>query len=117
MKRVIRIGVIVLVVFAILYLSTFGCNFFTTSTVNQKPRGDSVVDRLKEHVFELSYEIGNRNIADYDNLEKAENYITEQFKSYRYDVKFQEYVVENRRVKNIIVTKEGVKFPQEVIIV
>lgn len=74
-------------------------------------------DRLKSHVHTFSSKIGDRNIYNYDNLNESADYIVEQFRSYGYVVQFQEYAVENKKVKNIIVEKRGLTLPEEVIIV
>ncbi|MBL7157432.1 MAG: M20/M25/M40 family metallo-hydrolase [Candidatus Omnitrophica bacterium] len=75
-----------------------------------------LVERLKGHVYKLSHEIGDRSAFNIKNLNEAANYITEQFKSFGYDVEFQEYDVSGGTVKNIIVTKEGIEKPNEVVI-
>ena len=76
----------------------------------------TLYDRLKKHVYELSHEIGERNIYKYDKLNKAAEYITKELESFGYEVDFQEYSTRGKIFKNIIVTKTGSKNPNEIII-
>jgi len=117
MEKIVRVVIIGLATFIVLKVTTFGWKFFTRSSVNLKPRDSSIINSLKRHIYKISYEIGNRNIFDYGNLEKTAVYITEQFKAYGYDVGFQQYLIENIKVRNIIATKKGIKSPAELIVV
>jgi len=72
--------------------------------------------RLEAHVYELSHRIGERNLFKYDNLNKAADYITNELRSFGYEVGFQKYKIRNRVFKNIVVTKTGIRKPGEVII-
>lgn len=76
----------------------------------------AIAERLKAHVYKLSHEIGERGLFKYDNLNKAAEYITGEFRSFGYEVDFQKYNIRNRIFKNIIVTKIGNRKPGEVII-
>jgi len=75
-----------------------------------------MAERLKTHVYKLSHEIGERGLFKYDNLNKAADYITGEFRSLGYEVDFQKYKIRNRTFKNIIVTKTGSRKPGEVIV-
>ncbi len=75
-----------------------------------------LVKKLESHVYRLSHEIGDRSISKYDKLCEAAQYITETFSSFGYEVKFQEYEARGKAAKNIIVSKTGVKYPEEVIV-
>lgn len=117
LKKIVNLIIVGVTVFILLKITTFGWRFSFTSTTYPKPKDFSLVKRLKNHVYKLSEEIGNRNVFDYGNLENAENYIAEQFMAYGYDVQFQAYAVEGREVKNIFVAKKGTKLPDEIIVV
>lgn len=78
---------------------------------------DKLIKNLKEHVYTLSHEIGDRNIFVYKRLEKSVEYIAEQFISFGYNVKFQSYSVENKVVKNIIANKRGISPSDKIIVV
>ena len=79
-------------------------------------KDQTIIDNSKRHVYKLSHEIGNRGIADYENLEKAKIYICEQFESYGYKVEIESYVVDGKKVSNIIAVKEGIKCPNEIVV-
>ncbi|MCM8771239.1 MAG: M28 family peptidase [Candidatus Omnitrophica bacterium] len=76
-----------------------------------------MIESLKRHVEILSKEIGERNFLEYQNLERAANYIREEFKSYGYETGEQVYSFENRPYRNIIATKKGRFKPDKIIIV
>ncbi|MDD5634074.1 MAG: M20/M25/M40 family metallo-hydrolase, partial [Candidatus Omnitrophica bacterium] len=77
---------------------------------------DTTPERLKKHVYKLAHEIGERNIRNYSRLNEAADYITDQFRSLDYKVDFQVYRIRDKYFKNIIVTKDGNKRPDEIII-
>ncbi len=72
---------------------------------------------LKNHVIKLSKEIGERNYIYYDSLNKAADYIIEEFKEYGYTPKIQSYYIEGKIYKNIIAAKSGNIKPQETVII
>jgi Zn-dependent M28 family amino/carboxypeptidase len=77
----------------------------------------NITDHLKRHVYKLSHEIGKRDVANYWNLEKARIYICEQFESYGYKVRLENYVIGDREVSNVIALKEGKKCPSDIVVV
>ncbi len=118
MQKIVNLIIAGLITFIILKSTTFGWRVFSSSTINHKPQDTLLAERLKKHVYKLSSEIGDRNMAsNYDNLEKAAGYIAGQFKTYGYSVQFQEYTLANKKAKNIIAIKKGAKFPEETVIV
>ncbi len=72
---------------------------------------------LKNHVIKLSNEIGERNYIYYDSLNKAADYIIEEFKEYGYIPQMQSYNIGDRIYKNIIAAKTGNIKPQEIVII
>lgn len=76
-----------------------------------------LADKLRQHVYKLAHEIGDRSVYIYKELNDAAAYITGQFKQYGYDVEFQDYTVGDKTVKNIIATKAGKQTPEEMIII
>lgn len=118
MKRIIRLIVLGAITLVVIKTSTFGWKIFSGSTMRHTPHEKELAERLKEHVFKLSHEIGNRDVInDYAHLERAADYIVEQFQQYDFQVQFQYYSVENKKVRNIIATKKGRRSPDEIIIV
>src|SRR3990172_8177443 len=77
----------------------------------------SLAESLKNHVYVLSHDIGDRNVFSYRMLERSAEYIAGQFASFGYKVEFQEYTFEDKSFKNIIATKKGEQKPGEVIII
>ena len=86
---------------------------------------------LKSHVQYLAETIGERNLAHYDNLNKAAEYITGQLKLKGCSLEIQEYKVpagflakkwgdkhyEQQIYKNIVVEIKGTEKPDEIIVV
>jgi len=79
-------------------------------------------DDTARHVRVLSSIIGPRNTLHYRNLERAADYIENEFRRYGYEPEEQVYAMEagfspERRFKNIIATKEGRSKKDKIIIV
>lgn len=115
-NRFIRLIFIGFLAFVTVKISTFGWNFFTP-IVNIRLLNLQLADNLKSHVYKLSAEIGDRSVFKYGKLEQSADYITNQLKTIGYDVEFQKYTIEGKNVRNIIASKPGERFPQEIIIV
>ncbi|WP_200873700.1 M28 family peptidase [Candidatus Magnetobacterium casense] len=58
-------------------------------------------ENLRRHVVKLSQEIGHRNTEHYKGLEASVEYIRDVLVRYGYSVRFQEYTVRHKTVKNI----------------
>jgi hypothetical protein len=112
MFRLILIAVVTVI---IVKFTTFGWQGFYRAQ-EFSLRDKSLPDRLKQHVVKLSGEIGERSIFRYPQLTRAADYITEQFRKCGLSVKFQEYLIYEKKVKNIIAEKAGDKKPEEIII-
>ena len=78
---------------------------------------ENLEENLKAHVIKLSKEIGERNYAFYKPLNKAADYITDEFKRYGYTPEIQDYTIEDKIYKNIIATKSGKAKPEEIVII
>jgi Zn-dependent M28 family amino/carboxypeptidase len=72
--------------------------------------------RLKEHVFYLAGELGERNYTTVKAYTKAADYIAEVFKSYKL-VPYNEEFGDKSEFKNIIAEHYGTTLPDEVIVV
>jgi Zn-dependent M28 family amino/carboxypeptidase len=116
MKGILALIIFALAVFIVLRLSTFGWQYGSNLNMETKTKDNELTVRLKQHVYKLSHEIGDRSIFNYEKLKEAENYISQQFQSFGYSVELQEYALYGNRVRNIIATKLGHKKPQEIII-
>ena len=117
MFRLTILTVFLLVVAIIAIASTFGWRFTGDWLVRTNREDTYLTGQLKLHVQKLANEIGRRNYDSYPNLSKAAGFITEQLHSYGFTPEFQEYWVNNKKFKNIIVSKEGTQKPKEVFLV
>ncbi len=112
--RLILTGCISLI---LVKISTFGW-WDTLVKNNPVPNLNIISSRLKDYVYILSNEIGNRDaLSDYKNLLSAADYITDEFKKYGYEVSFQEYKAWGKMVKNIIAVKKGSDYPEEIVVI
>jgi len=114
-RSFIRLVIILLGILAAANALTFGLNFFAPQTM-PKPKDIQLTERLKAHVRKLSEEIGERNLRYYPQLEQAADYISGELESYGYSAQSQEYILEGKRVRNIISRKNGSALSAEVII-
>ncbi|MBM3251382.1 MAG: M28 family peptidase [Candidatus Omnitrophica bacterium] len=112
----LRLIIFALVVFIIFKITTFGWRSSGKSFLSFAEENVQLVEKLKQHVYKLSQEIGDRSVFKYDKLQEAAKYITQEFKSFGYDVEFQEYSFSNLPSKNIIATKIGGGKLEEIII-
>jgi Zn-dependent M28 family amino/carboxypeptidase len=74
-------------------------------------------ESIRNHIKFLSVDLGERNYIQYQNLERAANYIKEEFKSYGYALEEQVYGMSAQSYRNIIATKIGKDKKDKIIIV
>jgi Zn-dependent M28 family amino/carboxypeptidase len=72
---------------------------------------------LRNHVASLAGRIGERNLTAYNQLQATAAYIEDALKSEGYRVDSQEYVTENRKVRNLIAEIPGAGRAGEIVIV
>jgi len=97
--------------------STFGWRFWSKSFTDTEKENTQLMERLKQHVYTLAHQIGNRNVFKYEALEEAAKYISKEFESFGYKVEFQDYSVYGKKTSNIIATKKGGEKSEEIIII
>jgi Zn-dependent M28 family amino/carboxypeptidase len=73
--------------------------------------------KLKQQISMLAEKIGERNIWKYSNLKASAHYIEKVATELGYEVKKQEYKVENVPVENLEWEIIGVSHPEEIILV
>ncbi len=87
--------------------------------------------KLKKHVSQLADVIGERNLIHYDNLNRAADYILQQFRSYGYtpsiqsfhsprsllSLKWEKTGYQYQKYKNIIAEIKGTEKPDEIIVI
>ncbi|MBD3264584.1 MAG: M28 family peptidase, partial [Candidatus Omnitrophica bacterium] len=84
--------------------------------MKRKNYGGIRAGALKQHVYKLSQEIGDRSFYAYEKLMQAQEYIRKSFLSYGYKVLLDGYDIEGREFNNIAVTKKGEDRPDEIVI-
>lgn len=109
--------ILVAVLLILLKSTTFGWRFWNKPFKDSCLVNTPLAKSLKQHVYQLSHKIGDRNLFNYENLTQAARYVTETFESFGYNVEFQEFNVLNKKVNNIIASKKGINMPEEIIIV
>ncbi len=76
--------------------------------ITQKPLyADELAESLKSHIEMLSVTIGERNYLEYDNLQKAAEYITSEFNKFGYMSIQQVFQIEGKQYKNIVARKSS----------
>ncbi|MGQ3888894.1 M20/M25/M40 family metallo-hydrolase [Legionella sp. CNM-1927-20] len=78
---------------------------------------EEIAKLTKKHILVLAEEIGERNLWHERNLSAAANYIEKEFTSLGYQVISQEYLAQNKPVRNIIAEHKGSKLVDEIIII
>jgi hypothetical protein len=76
-----------------------------------------MMENLKRHIQVLSQDIGERNFWQYQNLERAADYIKGEFRKYGYEPREQIYHLEGKPYRNIIATKKGEIQSDKIIII
>lgn len=91
--------------------------FYLSLSFNSISEANVSDEIIRKHVKVLAQDIGERNYIQYGKLEDAANYIKEVFRSYGYEPEEQIYYIGNGTFRNIIVTKDGKKKKDKVIII
>src|SRR3989304_5760515 len=73
-------------------------------------------DRLREHVWTLAGQIGERNLWRREALEASADYIEKRFRQSGYDVASQDFVVADTTVRNLEVELPGTVLPEEIVL-
>jgi Zn-dependent M28 family amino/carboxypeptidase len=77
----------------------------------------ALAERLRGHVNALATGIGERNLWRYAELAAAAAYIESRLQASGLKVEGQEYVVEQRRVRNLLVELPGSDLAEEILVV
>ena len=119
-KRKVIGYIFLLVVFLAVFLaySLLTIRFGTSVSVVRKDTtliGDT--RKLHRHVRELSDVIGSRSVYEYDKIEEAKEYIVSWLYSWGYTPLLQTYTYKGRKYSNIIAQIDGVKNPDEIVVI
>ena len=77
----------------------------------------TIPEQLRKHVEHLAETIGERNLQTHSSLNKAADYIEEQFSRTGYSTHRQTFQVNNLDCHNIICEVQGTDSPEEIVIV
>ncbi|HDZ77572.1 MAG TPA: M20/M25/M40 family metallo-hydrolase [Candidatus Omnitrophica bacterium] len=118
MKTLLRLLFLLIIAFCFVKAASFGWFFWKDAYEgNEKYKDSKLSERLKEHVYKLSHDIGNRSVFEPEKLDEAAAYIAKEFKSLNYYIELEKYDVFGRTATNIIAVKTGSVNPEEIIII
>jgi Zn-dependent M28 family amino/carboxypeptidase len=81
------------------------------------PQQTEIRENLRKHVSFLAGTIGQRNTIHYKPLQDASQYIEDSIRTQGYKVDSQEYVVDARKVRNLIAEIKGGAQAAEIVVV
>jgi Zn-dependent M28 family amino/carboxypeptidase len=102
---------------AIFYMTAMPGKSFAGTLSPLTAEEAQIKTNLTRHVTSIADEIGERNVIAYEPLQKTAQYIEDSFKGQGYKVSAQEYVVQMRKVRNLIAEIPGGSKADEIIIV
>ncbi len=109
--------VVILLVCFLVYASTFGWRNVKVIFSSQSKEHETIAKNLRKHVYALSHQIGWRGMEQYEDLQKAAQYIKDSLTQLGYVVETQDFIVRGKTVSNIIVQKISAKSPEKIMIV
>lgn len=77
---------------------------------------DVVSDNLRQHVYRLAQDIGERNVHYPQRLQASEEYLRSVWQQQGYAVRRQEYAVDGIRCANLEVSRRGTLYPDSIIL-
>jgi Zn-dependent M28 family amino/carboxypeptidase len=124
MGRKMQIGSLVLVACVILilvlplgFMTAMPSRSYRGALPPLSPGESETAANLKKHVAYLAGTIGERNVIAYQALESTRQYVEDLLRGAGYNVTSQEYVVQMRKVKNLIVEIPGATRSNEIVII
>jgi Zn-dependent M28 family amino/carboxypeptidase len=101
----------------VLYMTAMPGKSFSGALVPLTTEETEIKTNLIRHVSYLAAEIGERNVIAYEPLQKTAQYIEDNLKKFEYEVKSQEYVVQMRKVRNLIAEIPGRARANEIVVI
>ncbi len=101
---------------AIIVTSGFGWRFWGRQFMKTEKENTQLVERLKNHVYKLAHENGDRSVFQYEELKEVERYIRKELSLFGYEIELQGYKIDRKEVTNIIAIKNGTTKPEEIVI-
>jgi len=90
-----------------LYMTSMPGKSFSGTLPPLSAEESQIRANLNQHVNYLAGTIGERNVIAYESLQKTAQYIEDNFKALGYTVQPQEYMVQMRKVRNLIAEIHG----------
>ena len=111
---ILALGFAILLLGGWVYMFQMPGQSYKGSPVSPSPE---LVQDVKNHVFKLSGEIGERNLNYYNELQSAADYIQKELEKYGYHVSLQEYNIQEKKCANLIAEKMGTSKKDEIIVI
>jgi len=109
--------IVVAAVGAIWFMTSMPGHTYAGSASPPSPAETEINANLKRHVEQIAGEIGERNIIAYKELQRTAQYIEDTWKAQGYRVESQEYSVQMRKVRNLIVEIPGGSRKNEIVVI
>jgi hypothetical protein len=104
---VILLFVALVFIAVVLYMTAMPGKSFSGALPPLTAEETHIKTNLTRHISYLADEIGERNVIAYEPLQKTAQYVEDNFKKVGFQVKSQEYIVQMRKVHNLIAEIPG----------
>jgi len=101
----------------IILMTSMPARSFSGPLPPQSTEEAEIKTNLTKHIAYLADEIGERNVIAYEPLQKTAQYVDDNFKKLGYEVKSQQYTVQMRKVRNLIVEIPGGVKANEIVVI
>lgn len=101
----------------ILYMTAMPGKSFSGALPPLTSEETQIKANLTRHISYLAGDIGERNVIAYEPLQKTAQYIENNLRDFGYGVKSQEYVVQMRKVRNLIAEIPGGARANEIVVI
>lgn len=109
--------VVLLVTGFVMYMTAMPGRSFSGTLPPLSAEETEIKANLAQHVNYLAGTIGERNVIAYAPLQQTAHYIEDNLQKLGYEVKPQEYTVQMRKVRNLIVEISGGSRASEIVVV
>lgn len=107
---------IILLVLSSVYMTSMPGRSYSESVPPLSVDEVELRDRLREHVWTLAGQIGERNLWRREALEASANYIEKRFRESGYGVASQDFVVAGATIRNLEAELPGAVLPDEIVL-
>jgi len=101
----------------LLYMTSMPGKSFSGALFPLSAEESRIRANLNQHVNYLAGTIGERNVIAYESLQKTAQYLEDNFKALGYTVQPQEYMVQMRKVRNLIAEIHGGAKANEIVVI